>query len=427
MSHSFRRVLLPLVLLSLMGSAVRAENWPQWRGPHHNGISDEKNPPVKWSKTENVAWRLPLPGRGGATPVVWDDRIFLTSVAEDNDTLLLICVGTDGMQKWKKVVGKGNRDARVNEGNSASPSPVADGHHVWAFLGTGILACYSVDGDEVWKLDLQDHYGKFDIQFGMTSTPLLDGDRLYMQLIHGDGNPRTREALVICLDKTTGKEIWKQPRPSPASDENEHSYASPTLYRDGKQSYLLTHGADFIIAHDLNDGHELWRSGGLQPPNYDKTLRLVASPVAAPGLIVAPSAKGGWLIALRPDGKGDITESEFKLWQHKPTTDVPSPLIDGDLVYVYRENGVLVCLESKTGKKLYEQRTQEGNNRASPILVDGKLYVVARDGTTTVLKAGPKFDVLSVNKIDESITASPVLSNGKIYLRTFDALWAIGK
>jgi len=419
------RWLLPLIPLIVIAGVARGDNWPQWRGPHLDGKSDEKNPPVRWSKTENIAWRLPLPGRAGATPVVWDGRIFLTSVAEDNDTLLLICVGTDGKKKWQQVLGKGNRDARVNEGNSASPSPVTDGRHVWTFLGTGILACYDVDGAEAWKFDLQDRYGKFDIQFGMTSSPVLDGDRLYMQLIHGDGNPTTREAVVICLNKTTGEQIWMQPRPSPASDENEHSYASPTIYRDGKQSFLLTHGADYLVAHDLNDGHELWRSGGLQPPNYDKTLRLVASPVTAPGLIVAPSAKGGWMIALRPDGKGDVTGSQ--LWQYKPTTDVPSPLIDGDIVYVYRENGVLVCLDTKSGKKLKERRTQEGNNRASPLLADGKLYLVARDGTTTVVKADANLEDIAINKIDESITASPALSNGRLYLRTFDALWAIGK
>lgn len=419
-------LVVPFVALALVSTAM-GDNWPQWRGLRFDGISAEKNVPVSWSKTENVAWHLKLPGRAGATPVVWDQRIFLTSVDEDNTGLLLMCVSTDGKPLWRQSMGAGNKDARVNEGNSASPSPSTDGKHVWAFVGTGILACYDVEGHEVWKFDIQDRYGPLKIMFGMTSTPVLDGERLYLQLIHGDRNPVTREALVVCLDKATGKELWQQPRPSPASDENEHSYASPIIYRDSKQAYLLTHGADYIIAHSLDDGRELWRSAGLQPDRYDRTLRLVASPVAVPGLIVAPSAKGGRMIALSPDGKGDITGTDYKLWEFKPTTDVPSPLIDNGLVYVYRENGVLVCLDAKTGNKLYEERTKEGANRASPVLADGKLYVLARDGTTTVVKAGPKFEVLSINKIDESITASPVIANGRIYLRSFEALWAIGK
>lgn len=422
-----RLSLFALLCLVTLVCPARGDNWPQWRGAQLDGISHEKNLPIKWSKTENIAWRLKLPGRGGATPVVWGERIFLTSVGEDNETLYLLCVNTSGKLLWQKPLGTGNKDARVNEGNSASPSPSTDGKHVWAFLGTGVLACYDFDGKEVWKFDVQDRYGRLNIQFGMTSTPVLDGDRLYLQLIHGDRNPETREAVIVCLDKGTGREIWKQPRPSPAHGENEHSYASPIIYRDGKQAFLLTHGADYIVAHSLEDGHELWRSAGLQPDNYDTTLRLVASPVAVPGLIVAPSAKGGRLIALRPDGKGDITGSEFKLWEYKPTPDVPSPVVSDGLVYLYRENGVLICLDAKTGAKLYEQRTQEGANRASPVLADGKLYVVARDCTTTVIKTGPKFEVLSVNKLDESITASPAIANGRIYLRTFDALWAIGK
>lgn len=420
---SFSVTLIGLTIVS----AARADNWPQWRGLNFDGISAEKNLPVKWSKTENVAWRLKLPGRAGATPVVWGDRIFLTSVAEDNSELLVMCVSTQGSELWRKSLGAGNKDARVNEGNSASPSPSTDGKHVWTFVGTGILGCYDFEGKEIWKFNIQERYGAFKIQFGMTSTPVLDGDRLYLQIIHGDRDPQTREALVVCLDAATGSEIWKQPRPSPAYGENEHSYASPTLYRDDKQAFLLTHGADYIVAHDLVDGHELWRSGGLHPDRYDQTLRLVASPVAVPGLIIAPSAKRGRLLALKPGGQGDVTGTDFKIWEFYPTPDVPSPLVYDGLVYLYRENGVLICLDAKTGTKHYEQRTKEGNNRASPVMADGHLYMVARDGTTTVVNAGPTFNAVAENKIDESITASPVISNGRIYLRTFDALWAIGK
>lgn len=428
MTFKFGRVVVSVLIgVAACGTAARGENWPQWRGARHDGISHETNVPVKFGKDENLAWRLELPQRAGSTPVVWDDRIFLTSPAADDNTLVLMCVSTAGKILWSKEMGTGNRPVRVTEGNMASPSPATDGKHVWAFFGTGVLGCYDFSGGEVWKFDLQERYGKFIIQFGMTSTPILDGDRLYLQLIHGDGNAKTREALVVCLEKATGKEIWKQPRPSEAFAENEHSYASPTLYRDDQQAFLLTHGADYIVAHDLDDGHELWRCGGLHPDNYDPTLRLVSSPVCVPGLIVAPSAKRGRLIAIRPGGKGDITETDYKLWKFDPTPDVPSPLIVDGLVYLWRENSILICLDAKTGEKQYEQRvTSSDNNRASPAYANGNIYLAARNGTITVVKAGRKYEQLWQTSLDDSLTSSPVFSNGRLYLRTNKALWAFG-
>jgi outer membrane protein assembly factor BamB len=422
-----RLVLFVLVCGSLLVSKAWGDNWPQWRGERHDGICRETNVPVRFSKDENLAWRLPLPNRAGSTPVVWNERIFLTSPAEDNDALLLLCVSAAGKELWRKEIGRGNRNVRDTEGNYASPSPSTDGEHVWALVGTGVMACYDFEGHEAWKLDLQERYGKFIIQFGMASTPVLDGDRLYLQLIHGDGNAKTREALVICLDKATGNEIWRQPRPSEAYGENEHAYASPTLYRDGQQEFLLTHGADYVIAHRLDDGRELWRCGSLHGDKYDPTLRLVSSPVSVPGLIVAPSAKRGYLVAIRPGGAGDITESEFKLWRYAPTPDVPSPLIVDDLVYLFRENSVLICLDAKTGRKQYEQRlaSSEGN-RASPLFAGGNVYLAARDGTITVVKAGRDFEQVWQTNLGELLTSSPVIANGRLYLRTNDALWAFG-
>lgn len=264
-------------LLALNCPLVSADQWPNWRGLANDGICQEKNIPVEWSPTTNVAWTLPLPGPAGATPVVWDDTIFLTSTNR-NSALLLMAIHREGKEIWQRIVAEGNKNARGDEGNSASPSPVTDGKHVWAFFANGILGCYTVDGNEVWKFDVQDRYGKLTIQFGLTSTPVLDQGVLYQQLIHGDGNSKTREACVIALNALTGQEIWKVDRPSDAYEENEHSYASAVLYNDGKEKFLLSHGADFVVAYDLNDGHELWRCGELnKKSNYDPTLRCCVS------------------------------------------------------------------------------------------------------------------------------------------------------
>jgi outer membrane protein assembly factor BamB len=418
-----RRILIALVSLvlgSLAMSRADAENWPQWRGPRLNGTSEETGLPTKWSAKRNIVWRLPLPGPAGATPVVWGDHIFLTSV--DGTDLVLIAADTSGKPLWKRVLGTGNRVIRGDEGNSASPSPSTDGSHVWAMLGTGILACYDFAGKEIWKVDLQKRYGRFDLQYGMASSPVLDGDRLYLQLIHSGG------AGVFALDAKTGREIWSQRRPGDARDECEQAYASPIIYRDDKLALLMSHGADYVVAHRLTDGGEVWRCGGLNPKGrYNNTLRLVASPAAVPGLIVVPSAKNGPVLGLRPDGHGDVTTvASAHVWTRPQNTpDVPSPVIHDGLVYLCRENGTLIVLDANTGEQFYEHRVHSDRYRASPVYADGKIYLTSRDGTITVVKAGKEFEQLAENTMDESISASPAIADGTIFLRTFDALYAI--
>lgn len=414
--------LTPAVLALLcLASGALADNWPQWRGVHNDGISAETNLPTQWSAKENVAWKIGLPGPGGSTPVIWDDHIFLTSASDDQ--LTLHCLSTSGEKLWERAMSGSNRKVRDDEGNMASPSPVTDGKHVWVVMGTGSFACFDFEGNEKWKFMLEDRYGELAIPFGMTSTPVLDGDRLYLQLMH------QKAALVIALDKATGEEVWRHARESNARAECLDSYASPILYRDREREYLLTHGADFIIAHRLEDGAEIWRCGGFNPANsYNSTLRFVASPVAAEGLIVAPSAKHRAVQGISPDSQGDITESSVsRRWTlEKATPDVPSPLIHDGFVYLLGEDGVLTCVEAKSGRELYNKRCEADRYRASPVFADGKIYCVSRSGVVTVVRAGGKFETLASNEMGEPISSSPAISNGRIYLRTFEALYAIG-
>lgn len=422
-------VALGLVISLLACGRVSAENWPQWRGPAGTGVSGETNLPAKFSATEGVAWKLALPGPSGATPAVWDDRIFLTSVAENGSDLLLICVSTAGEKLWERQVSSGNRDVRGDEGNTAANSPCTDGKYVWSMMANGALGCYDFDGKQVWHVDLPERYGKLQIAFGMTSTPVLDGDRLYIQLIHGEGKPATQEARIVALNKNTGEEIWSTNRPSDAIDECEHSYASPVLYRYGGHEFLLSHGADYIIAHSLVDGREIWRCGGLNPKggNYNPTLRFVASPTVAEGLIVVPSAKNGIVLGLKPGGQGDVSaQPDMLLWSlPNSTPDVPTPVIHEGLVYICRENGNLACIDAKSGEQIYLETTHRHRHRASPVLADGKLYLSSRDGMISVVRSGRKFELLSQNQLDE-IASSPAIANGKIYFRTAKTLYAFG-
>ncbi len=419
---------LALLLAAACVSPLSAENWPQWRGPRHDGTSTETGLPVSWNRTQNIAWRLRMPGPAGATPVVWDDRIFLTSVDSSGD-LLLLCIGTDGEKKWSQVVGSGNKDVRGDEGNSAAPSPSTDGKHVWTFMANGQLACYTVDGEKVWGFNVQDRYGKLSIAFGMTSTPVLHEGVLYLQLIHGEGNPSTREARVVALNAADGEEKWAVERPSDAKAECEHSYASPTLYVNGDQKFLISHGADYTVGHSLEDGSELWRVGDLNPKGkYNPTLRFVSSPLAVENLIVIPSAKSGPVFGLLPGAEGDVTESaEAFQWKYpRNTPDVSSPLVVDGLCYLVRENGNLLVLDAKTGEEVYEERTTADSDCASHVYADGKIYTTARRGIVSVVKAGRTFELLSQNELDEEMSASPVISGGRIYLRTFENLYAVG-
>jgi outer membrane protein assembly factor BamB len=424
-----------LILLAVWPSVGRADNWPQWRGPQGNGISNATSIPTVWSSQENVAWRTPMPGQGGATPAVWGEYMFVTS-AEGDDLVLLCLNPSTGELRWKKTVTSGNQDARAGEGNSASPSPSTDGEHVWVFFSTGVLACYDFQGTEKWKFDVGERFGKLDIQFGMASTPLLVGEHLYLQLIHGvmkKGDDR-RTGQVIKLDKLSGKTEWVHDRITQAGFECKHSYASPMLYDDGQRKFVIVHGADCTTGHSLETGEELWRLAGLNGPSdintkHDETFRFVASPAVCPGWIIVPTAKAGPLVALQVNDqlKGDVSSNPAVLkWHLSETPDVSIPLIVGDLVYVLHKDGKLQCVELETGKELYHNRTHTVQHRSSPLYADGHIYFCGKDGVCTVVKAGRQFEIVAENEMGgESITASPIIADGTLYLRTYAAVYAI--
>jgi len=416
------RVLFFFAVLALTCAQLKAENWPQWRGPRNDAVSTEKNIPAKWSTTQNIAWSMQMPGMSGATPVVWGDRIFVSS-ADENKDLLLLCISTDGKLIWKQKVSTGDRHAR-GDGNMASPTPSTDGKHVWVFYGTGDFACFDFAGKQIWKTNLQQRYGRFKMGFGMHTTPVLFGDRIYMQLIHSGA------ALVLAFDKATGQEVWIAERKSDGVAECEHSYASPMIWQKGDAAYLVTHGNDYAIGHSLKDGKEIWRLGDLNPKSrYNRTLRFVATPVATPDLIVIPTAKRGAVVGLNPAAKGYVsTGHQSEIWRMRSgTPDVPAPVVHNGLVYLCTEGGDLICLDAKTGTQNYKEKAGSGRHRASPVYADGKIYTVAASGTVSVIKAGPKFELISRNTLDGTLTASPAISGGRIYLRTWTKLYAVGK
>jgi outer membrane protein assembly factor BamB len=314
------RMKIALALTLFVGS-LQAENWPQWRGPNLNSTSGEANLPVRWSASENIAWKLPLPAWSGATPIVWGEYVFLN--VADSGSLYLWCVDRRGPTiKWKKFLSEGDHKERKQ--NMSSPSPVTDGRNVWAFTGTGMLKGFDFEGNEIWSRDIQKDYGRFGLNWGYASSPLLFEDSLYVQVLHG---MKTKDpSYVLRVDKKTGKTLWRVERHTAAVLESPDSYSTPIIALTGSEAQLVVLGGDVVTGHDLKTGEELWRMTGFNPTN-DRNFRTIASAVYHEGVVYAPTRERP-LQAFKIGGRGDITKTNL-LWQFNNGPDVPTPLVDG--------------------------------------------------------------------------------------------------
>jgi outer membrane protein assembly factor BamB len=253
-----------MLILSLSFTALCfGENWPQWRGPNLDGSSNEKNLPVKWSKTENVTWSLPMPSRSGSTPIIWGERVLLN--VADGDNLELWCLTRDkGEVLWKKPITGGN--FKINKQNMSSPSPVTDGKSIYIMTGTGIVKAFDFDGKQLWERDIQKDYGKFGLNWGFGSSPLLYNDSLYINVLHG---MKTDDpSYVLRIDAKTGKTLAKVERPTTAQVESPDAYTTPTVAKAGNRLELIVSGGDLITGHDLGTMQELWRADVLNPTDY---------------------------------------------------------------------------------------------------------------------------------------------------------------
>jgi outer membrane protein assembly factor BamB len=413
---------LALIVLSVVSFVVPigAENWPQWRGPLLNGISGEKNLPVKWSPTENVAWKVAVPQYSGSTPIIWGEHIFL-AVADKGELFLWALDRRDGSTRWTRKLSGGDR--RQMKQNMSSPSPVTDGRHVWAMTGTGMLTAFDFAGTQIWVRDIQKDYGQFGIMHGYAASPLLHEDALYVPVLHGmyTDDP----SYILKIDKASGKTIWRQERLTRARSESPDAYTTPALYKHAGGTEIVITGGDVVTGHDLTTGAELWRADGLNPSDRSD-YRLVASPVAHGDLLFAPSRERP-LLALKPGGKGDVTKSHVA-WSFNNGPDVPTPVTDGTYLYSINDRGIMYCLDVKTGQAVYgPERLRRATYSASPVLADGKIYITDEDGVTSVVKAGPEFGVLAENDLGQYTLSSVAVSEGQLFIRTDGFLFAIGE
>jgi outer membrane protein assembly factor BamB len=395
--------------LLLLAAGAGAEEWPGWRGPRGDGTSKETDFPLRWSRTENVLWKTPVPGTGHSSPVVWGDRIFLTTCLEKKEQRVLLCLDRQsGKILWRKCVLTAKLEPKHGLNSYASSTPATDGRHVWVSFLEGAdvqVACYDFQGKRVWRRSP----GKFYSKHGFCSSPVLYKDLVILNGDHdGDG-------YLVALDKATGRQRWRTDRPNKT-----RSYCVPLLIDAAGKKQLVLSGSKCVASYNPDNGKLLWIIDG-------PTEQFVASLVFADNvLFLTAGFPERHVLGIRPDGKGNVTKTRI-LWRHrKAASYVPAPVAHGHYFFLVSDFGVATCYEAKTGKRLWLERLGR-HHSASPVAIGNHLFFTDDAGTTFVLKAGPPFEVVSKNALGEACYASPAVSHGQLFIRTVKHLYCIGK
>ena len=398
------------VLIVLSTFITQAQNWPNWRGPNGDGTSIETNLPTQWDSISNVVWKSPVQGVGHSSPIIWEDKLFTITALPETQERILLCYNSDnGNLLWQKTVVKANLEDKHRDNSYASGTPATDGELVYVSVLDGedvMVAAYDFSGKQIWV----QRPGKFSSPHGYSCSPALFKDKLII-----NGNSKG-DSFLAALNKRDGSLIWKVPHENPA-----HSFSTPIFREMAGKMQMIFGGDKKIASYNPNDGSMYWFVDG---PSQDFT----SSPVYSEkeGLVIMSSAwPQRFLLAIKPDGEGDVTESHVVWNTKKGAVYVPSPIIAGDYLYTTMTNGTVHCIEVTTGNTLWEESL--GKQYSSPILADGLVYMPNDEGVITVIKPGPTFDVLAKNSIGERMNASPAISNGKIFLRGASHIFCIAK
>jgi outer membrane protein assembly factor BamB len=408
-NYKYLNYILTLWMVSSL-SLTQAQNWPNWRGSNGDGTSIETNLPTEWDSIKNVIWKTPVPGIGHSSPIIWEDKLFITSALPETNEKLLLCYDCkSGHLVWQKTVLKSAFENKHNHNSYASGTPATDGSLIYLSFLDGedvIVAAYDFTGKQVW---LQ-RPGKFSSPHGYSCSPALFEDKVF---INGSsqGDP-----FVAALSKTDGRTIWK------VSHQNEtHSFSTPIFREMAGKIQMIFLGNQEVASYNPDDGSKYWFVNG---PSID----FCASPVynEKSGLVLISSAwPQRFLLAIKPDGSGDVTESHVVWRSSEGAYYVPSPVCTDDYLFTTMTNGRVHCFEIATGKILWVEDL--GRQYSSAVIANGLVYMPNDDGVITVIKPGPTFEAISRNAIGERMNASPALSKGKIYLRGYKHLFCIGK
>lgn len=410
-----RRMMTVGLVLALLGvGSVRGENWPAWRGPQGTGVSTAERAPLAWSKTENVRWKVALPGEGNATPVVWNERVFVPCVSEQGKRRGLYCYHRDdGRLLWKQDFEYTKAEPTHGTNPYCSASAVVDGERVIVWHGSAGLFAYDLEGKLLWQREL----GDFQHIWGNASSPVL-----FENLVILSAGPGLT-AFVLAMDKTTGKDVWRLDLPELRSEkvgDFHGSWSTPVLATEGTDPIMFLTAPTKLFAIDPRQGKVRWECGGLSRLVY-------TSPLLTPDTVIAMCGYHGPALAVKRGGTGDVTETH-RLWiTEKPNPQrVGSGVVVGDYIYILNEPGIFWCIEIKTGQVKWEKRLGKKGSWSSIVHACGRIYATNMDGDTLVLEPDPKEPkVLKENAIGELTRASLALSDGRFYLRTYQHLYCI--
>jgi outer membrane protein assembly factor BamB len=385
-----------------------ARYWPRWRGPSGQGLVEGTAYPDTWSDTQNILWKTPVAGRGNSSPVVWRDRIFLTTATDNGRRVSVLAFRrADGGRLWETFAPDGRRGSVHQKNGYASATPATDGERLYASFGSRGLMAVDLSGVVIWHRDL----GAMDAYHGTAGSLLLYKDRIILYQDQFSGS------FIGAFDTRTGRPLWRTARDASVG------WGTPIAIRAGDRDEIVVNGQNRVQAYDPETGQELWRCSGT-------TDEVIPTAVAGHGLVFCSSGRAGPTLAIRPGGRGDVTRSHLAWSNPRGSPFVPSPIVYGDFLYMINDMASIVtCIEATTGRAVWQGRlgvAQREGFSASPVAVDGKLFFTNDDGDTFVLRAGPKFELLHVNRIGESTLASPALVDGRWYLRTDRNLVAIG-
>jgi outer membrane protein assembly factor BamB len=395
----------------LVIGVTNAENWPAWRGPRGDGSSRETGIPIHWSATSNLLWKVAVPGAGHASPIVWDDRVFTVSCLPDTEERVLLCFDWDsGRLLWQRTVLASPRERKHDLNSHASSTPATDGERVFtAFLDVNrmVVAAYDFSGRERWSV----RPGEFRSMHGFCSSPVLFQDKVIVNGDHdGDG-------YIVALAREDGRVIWRIDRPNKT-----RSYCVPTIFEAGGRTQMVLSGTECVTSYDPRDGRLGWIIDG---PTEQFVASIVFNPRA--GLFFVT---GGYpehhLLAVRPDGTGNITDTHVA-WHHRKASYVsyvPSPIAEGDYFLIVSDPGFGCCFAAATGELIWQEKF--GTQHASLVSAEGRIYFLNDDGVTRVVQPGRNLQVLATNALGEACFASPAISRGRIFIRGFENLYCIG-
>jgi outer membrane protein assembly factor BamB len=401
------RTIVVLASFLATSATVAAQDWPQFRGPGGQGHSAERDLPTEWNESRNIAWKTRVPGTGWSSPVVANGRVWVTTATGDRDvSLRAVAFDVDGGRELVNVEVFRIRNPRtINPKNSwASPTPVVEGDRLYVHFGADGTAALSISGELIWKARFP-----YESQHGAGGSPVLYGDAL---IFSADGSDA---AFVVALDKRTGKVRWKTGRRYPY----DQAYTTPLVIRVGERDQIVSVGAFRAAAYDPQSGKEIWRVG------YADGFSNVPRPVFGHGLVfIATGFQQPTLIAVRPDGAGDVTKTHvaWSLQRGAPLT--PSPLLVGDELYIVNDGGIASCLDARTGAVHWQQRLG-GTYSASPIFADGRIYFLAEQGVATTIAPGKEFRRLGTSTLDGAMLASMAVSGGSLFIRSDTHLYRI--